>query len=79
MENTSKTSNVITINGTDYSEDSFSKEQKYMISQIKDLQGKISTAKFQLDQLRASSEVFVNRLIESVENEETVEEEKVAS
>jgi hypothetical protein len=27
MENTSKTSNVITINGTDYSEDSFSKEQ----------------------------------------------------
>jgi hypothetical protein len=79
MENTSKTSNVITINGTDYSEDSFSKEQKYMISQIKDLQGKISTAKFQLDQLRASSEVFINRLIESVENEETVEEEKVAS
>ena len=49
MENTSQTSNVITINGTDYSEDSFSKEQKYMISQIKDLQGKVNTAKFQLD------------------------------
>ena len=49
-----------------------------MISQIKDLQGKVNTAKFQLDQLRASSEVFINRLIESVEKEETIEE-KVAS
>jgi uncharacterized coiled-coil protein SlyX len=65
-----KVSNVITINGTEYTEDSFSIEQHYMIAQIKDLQVKVNTAKFQLDQLQVSLDVFTNKLIESVEDKQ---------
>ena len=38
--------NVITINGTEYNEDTLTDEQKYAINQIKDLQSKYEKDKF---------------------------------
>jgi len=63
-------SNVVNINGTDYSEDDLSDKQKYIISQIRDLQGKENNIQFQLDQIKAAREVFVSSLIQSVEEKE---------
>ena len=64
-------SNVVTINGTDYTADQLSDNQRYMIEQIKDLQNKANGAKFQLDQLNVAKDAFTNALIASVENPET--------
>ena len=64
-------SNVVTINGTDYTADQLSDNQRYMIEQIKDLQQKANNAKFQLDQLNVAKDAFTNALIASVENPET--------
>jgi hypothetical protein len=63
-------SNVVKINGTDYSEDDLSDKQKYIINQIRDLQGKENNIQFQLDQIKAAREVFVSSLIQSVEEKE---------
>ena len=63
-------SNVVNINGTDYSEDDLSDKQKYIINQIRDLQGKENNIQFQLDQIKAAREVFVSSLIQSVEEKE---------
>lgn len=59
--------NIININGTDYSQDDLSQEQKYMIAQVKDLQMKAAQTKFQLDQIQVSLDHFTNKVIESIE------------
>ena len=63
-------SNVVNINGTDYSEDDLNEKQKYFINQIRDLQGKENNFQFQLDQIKAAREVFVSSLIQSIEEKE---------
>ena len=64
--------NVISINGVEHDTESFSEQQRYFIGQIKDLETKVNSLKFQLDQVQVAHQVFVNRLIQSVEptNEE---------
>ena len=62
--------NIININGTDYSQDDLSQEQKYMIAQVKDLQMKAAQTKFQLDQIQVSLDHFTNKVIESIEDKE---------
>lgn len=69
--------NVITINGTEYNEDTLTDEQKYAINQIKDLQSKYEKDKFNLDQIQVALNSFVSALIKSLEEEKEVE--KVAS
>jgi len=69
-----KENNVITINGTDYTDDQLSVEQKYYIAQIRDLQAKADAAKFQLDQATVAKDTFVNALIKSLEPDTTTEE-----
>ena len=69
--------NVITINGTEYNEDSLTNEQKYAINQIKDLQSKYEKDKFNLDQIQVALNSFVSALIKSLEEE--VKVEKIAS
>jgi hypothetical protein len=61
-----KKTQIITINGTDYSEDQLTDEQKIIISHIADLDRKISSAKFNLDQLQVGREAFVNMLTKSL-------------
>lgn len=64
-------SNVVSINGKDYNADEMNNEQKYAIQQLRDLQTKADSLKFQLDQVAAAQKVFTDALIQSVEGEQT--------
>jgi len=66
-----KKTQIITINGTDYTEDQLTDEQKAMINHIADLDRKIGSARFNLDQLQIGRDAFVNMLTASV-NEDAV-------
>ena len=59
--------NVITINGKEYEESTMDGQQMYLINQIRDLQGKAASLRFQLDQVQVAQDVFTNSLIASVE------------
>ena len=60
--------NVISINGKDYNTDDLNNEQKYAIQQLRDLQTRSDTLKFQLDQVAAAQKVFTDALIKSIED-----------
>ena len=66
-------SNVITINGTEYSQDDLDDSQTYLINQIKDLQGKSANLRFQLDQVTVAQNAFTNSLIASLKSEEVID------
>jgi hypothetical protein len=63
---------IITIDGTEYDFDTLEDKQKYIINQIRDLNGRIAQAQFGIDQLRTAQSAFTNMLVESVQekNEE---------
>ena len=67
---------VITINDVDYTEDDLTDEQKMMINHINSLQQKITSAQFNLDQLRVGKEAFGKMLADSLEISDTEEETK---
>tara|TARA_B110000305_G_scaffold64889_1_gene72428 strand:+ start:1003 stop:1248 length:246 start_codon:yes stop_codon:yes gene_type:complete len=74
MKNKMETkSNVITIDGTEYSQDDLDDSQTYLINQIKDLQAKSANLRFQLDQVSVAQSAFTNSLITSLKNEEVIE------
>ena len=58
---------IITIDGTEYDFDTLEDKQKYVINQIRDLNGKIAQAQFGIDQLRTAQSAFTNMLVESVQ------------
>lgn len=58
---------TITINGTDYTEEQLTDQQKVMINHINDLDRKMRSAQFNLDQLNVGREAFVNMLTASLE------------
>jgi hypothetical protein len=60
-------SNVVTIAGKEYEESTLDDQQMYLINQIRDLQAKAASLRFQLDQVQAAQDVFTNGLIASVE------------
>ena len=66
-------SNIITIDGTEYSQDDLDDSQTYLINQIKDLQAKSANLRFQLDQVSVAQSAFTNSLIQSLKNEEVIE------
>lgn len=66
-------SNIIHINGTDYKENDLSEQQHYFINQIKDLQAKANSLKFQLDQVQVALNTFTNELLGSFETKEPEE------
>jgi hypothetical protein len=68
-------SNVITIDGKEYNAEDLSQDQNYFINQIKDLQAKGASLRFQLDQVTVAQNAFTNSLIQSVKGSE--EEESV--
>ena len=61
-----KQTKTISINGTDYTEDQLTDEQKMMINHINSLQQKIGSAEFNLDQLKVGKEAFANMLTSSL-------------
>ena len=71
-------SNVVTIAGKEYEESNLDDQQMYLINQIRDLQAKAASLRFQLDQVQAAQDVFTNGLIASVE-ESDVDEVAIAN
>ena len=65
---------TITINGTEYSEDQLTDQQKVMINHVGDLDRKMRSAQFNLDQLNVGREAFMNMLTASLEADNAVEE-----
>ena len=63
-------SNVITIDGKEYNQEDLTQDQSYFINQIRDLQAKAASLKFQLDQVTVAQNAFTNSLIQSVKGEE---------
>jgi len=66
--------NVITIDGKEYKEEDLSQDQSYFINQIRDLQAKAGSLKFQLDQVTVAQNAFTNSLIESLKSEDKDDE-----
>jgi len=61
-----KTTPVI-INNVEYALEDMTVEQKTIIAHVTDLDRKIKSTKFNLDQLSVGREAFVNMLAESIE------------
>ena len=57
----------ITIDGVEYSEEQLTDEQKVMINHLLDLDRKISSAQFNIDQLNVGRQAFMNMLKSSLE------------
>ena len=61
-----KKTNTITINGNDYTEDQLTDVQKVMINHVGDLDRKLSSTKFNLDQLQVGRNAFMASLSASL-------------
>ena len=59
---------TITINDTEYKVSDLTKEQITMVNHIGDLDRKLDSAKFNVDQLQVGRNAFMNMLTNSLEN-----------
>ena len=66
--------NVINIDGKEYPTESFDDTQKYVVTQIRNLQAKQLQSKMELDQVQVALQVYTNQLIASVKKEENSNE-----
>ena len=62
-----KKTNTITINDVEYTEDQLTNEQKTLVNHATDLDRKIASTRFNLDQLQVGKDAFVNILAASLE------------
>ena len=62
-----KQTKTISINGTEYTEDQLTDQQKVMINHIADLDRKIGSTQFNLDQLQVGKQAFMDMLTKSLE------------
>ena len=60
---------TITINNVDYQEDQLTDEQKVLINHVADLDRKIGSTRFNLDQLQVGRDAFMNMLTASLKKE----------
>jgi hypothetical protein len=67
---TEKKPNVIAINDKEYTEEQLSDEQKVLINHITDLDRKIGSTQFNLEQLQVGRKAFMSMLETSLEEEE---------
>jgi hypothetical protein len=67
-----KQTQTITINDVDYTEDQLTDEQKMLVNHVADLDRKIGSTQFNLDQLRVGREAFVRMLTASLEKDQQV-------
>jgi len=64
-----KKTNTITINDKSYTEDQLNDTQKVMVSHVADLDRKIGSANFNIDQLKMGRMAFMNALTVSLSTE----------
>ena len=69
-----KQTKTIVINDKEYTEDQLTNEQKMMVNHITDLDRKIGSTKFNLDQLNVGRTAFLQMLEGSLEEEQQEEE-----
>jgi len=67
MSKTTKKEQTLTINDTEYKIDDMTDEQIGLLNHINDLDRKIGSSRFNLDQLMFGKEAFVNALATSLE------------
>ena len=66
-----KQTKTISINGTNYTEDQLTDQQKSMCNHIADLDRKIGSTQFNLDQLQVGKRAFMDLLTKSLEDDTT--------
>lgn len=69
-----KQTKTITINDKEYTEDQLTDQQKVIINHITDLDRKMGSAQFNLDQLTVGRDAFVSMLNKVLEQEVASEE-----
>lgn len=62
-----KQTKTVSINGTEYTEDQLTDQQKVMINHVADLDRKIGSTQFNLDQLQVGKQAFMDMLTKSLE------------
>jgi hypothetical protein len=62
-----KKTNTITINDVEYTEDQLTDQQKVMVNHAADLDRKIRSAQFNMDQLNVGKQAFMQLLTASLE------------
>ena len=62
--------NLITVNNIEYNVEDFTDAQKTMLNHITDLDRKLSSSQFNLDQLSVGREAFVKMLADALETTE---------
>ena len=65
----------ITVNDKEYFVEDLSDQQQVMINHVNDLDRKLASARFNVDQLVVGREAFVNLLAQSLESAEEAPEE----
>ena len=65
---------TIVINDKEYTEDQLTDQQKNMINHLADLERKIGSAKFNLDQMTVGRDAFMGLLTQSLEQPTETEE-----
>ena len=69
-----KKTNTITINSVDFTEDQLNDTQKVMVTHVADLDRKITSANFNIDQLKMGRMAFMNTLTSSLDVKEVLED-----
>ena len=72
MSKKKKEKTVITVNDVEHIYEDMTDEQKTLINHVNDLDRKIGTSQFNLDQLMFGKSAFVNALSASLESKEEV-------
>ena len=63
----------LTIDGVEYDADTLTEQQKMMLEHVVDLERKVNSARFNLDQLQVGRDTFFNMLKQSLTTEQPVE------
>ena len=64
---------IVTIDGIDYPLDGFTDQQKLILNHVADLDRKLNSAKFSVDQLQVGRDAFFKMLKDSLETVTDVE------
>ena len=71
---TEKKTTSITIDDIEYTYEDMTPEQQVLVNHVADLDRKIRSARFNLDQLQVGRDAFMNALSKSLQDEPVVEE-----
>lgn len=65
---------MVTIDGIEYEADDLTDEVKYMIAQVKDIDDKLASLRFQMDQLTVAKNAFSDAVVKAVKDEAGTQE-----